>query len=95
MDRQIKHMGHRVELDEIESAISTIDGVTENAVLYDKNKEQLVMIYVGKIDKKSIIIELRKLLPDFMIPRRIIDVDDIPKLPNGKKDLKKLEDEML
>lgn len=39
MDRQIKHLGHRVELDEIEVAALRIDGVDECCAVYNKEKE--------------------------------------------------------
>ena len=41
MDRQVKHLGHRVELSELESAAEKIEGVTESCALYDKEKELL------------------------------------------------------
>lgn len=94
LDRQIKHMGHRVELSEIELACNSISGVIENVVVYDKAKEQLVMFYVGNAEKKDIITELRKSLPDFMIPRRIIKTESIYKLPNGKVDIKEMEERL-
>ena len=34
MDRQIKHMGHRVELDEVEHAANVVEGVAESCVIY-------------------------------------------------------------
>ncbi|MBS6837615.1 MAG: AMP-binding protein, partial [[Eubacterium] rectale] len=39
MDRQIKHMGHRVELDEVEHAANVVEGVAESCVIYNKAKE--------------------------------------------------------
>lgn len=91
-DRQIKHMGHRVELDEIEYAACNIDGITECCVLYNKEKEVLWMFYVGKVLIKTIATELRKTLPGFMIPRKIINLEAVPKLPNGKTDMNKLKE---
>ena len=90
-DRQIKHMGHRVELDEIEAAVSTIESVGENAVIYDDQKEVLVLYYVGEATVKEISVGLRSILPGFMIPRKMIALESLPKLPNSKIDIKELE----
>ena len=90
-DRQIKHMGHRVELDEIEAAASTVDGVGENAVIYDDKNEVLVLYYVGEATVKELSAGLRGVIPGFMVPRKMINLEVLPKLPNSKIDLKELE----
>ena len=84
-------MGHRIELDEIEAAVSTVEHVGENVAFYDANNEVLVLYYVGEATVKDISIALRKTLPGFMIPRKMFAVDALPKLPNSKIDLKELE----
>jgi len=94
MDRQIKHMGHRVELDEIEYAANTIEGLYECVALYDKNKEVIHLFYSGDVDKRTIAIALRESLPGFMIPRKIRKIDSIPKLANGKMDMNRLKEEL-
>ena len=90
-DRQIKHMGHRVELDEIEAAASNIAGVGENAVIYDAKNEVLVLYYVGEATIKELSAGLRGIIPGFMVPRKMINLEALPKLPNSKIDLKELE----
>lgn len=86
-DRQVKHLGHRVELGELEKAAERIDGVTESCALYQKEKELLYLFYTGTAEKKAITIEMRKNLPGFMVPRKIIALEEIPRLPNGKTDM--------
>ena len=86
-DRQIKHLGHRVELSELERAAEEIEGVTESCALYDKEKEYLYLFYTGEEQKKQISIEMRGKLPGFMVPRKIINLPEIPRLPNGKTDM--------
>ena len=88
-DRQIKYMGHRVELDEIESAAASF-GVTECAALYDPEKELIWFFYGGDMSVKDLSIGLRKILPGFMVPRKIKNIPDIPRLPNGKTDIRSL-----
>lgn len=92
MDRQIKHMGHRVELDEVENAANVVEGVAESCVIYNKSKEVLILFYTGDCDRRSLALALREELPGFMVPRKIKKLEQLPKLPNGKYDMKKLEE---
>ena len=92
MDRQIKHMGHRVELDEVEHAANVVEGVAESCVIYNKAKEVLILFYTGDCDRRSLALALRDELPGFMVPRKIKKLELLPKLPNGKYDMKKLEE---
>ena len=92
MDRQIKHMGHRVELDEVEHAGNVVEGVAESCVIYNKAKEVLILFYTGDCDRRSLALALRDELPGFMVPRKIKKLEQLPKLPNGKYDMKKLEE---
>jgi D-alanine--poly(phosphoribitol) ligase subunit 1 len=90
-DRQIKHLGHRVELDEVERAGGNVEGVDECCVLYNKEKEIIYLYYTGTAQVKTIALELRKILPGFMVPRKIVCLDSMPKLPNGKIDMNTLK----
>lgn len=92
MDRQIKHMGHRVELDEVEHVANVVEGVAESCVIYNKAKEVLILFYTGDCDRRSLALALRDELPGFMVPRKIKKLEQLPKLPNGKYDMKKLEE---
>lgn len=91
MDRQIKHMGHRIELGEIEYAALQIDGVDECVAIYCKDKEKLHLFYTGCATAKEIASSFRQRLPAFMSPRKIVNMEAMPKLQNGKTDMKALE----
>ncbi len=93
MDRQIKIMGHRVELDAIESTCSAIAEVTECACIFEEGKEQLHLFYVGDIEKADLLKRMKAELPMFMVPRIVDRLDDISKLPNGKIDYEALSEE--
>ena len=95
MDRQIKHMGHRIELDEIEYAANQIDGLDECAALYNKEKETLWLFYSGTAQKRAIALALRETLPMFMLPRKIVKLEQIPKLMNGKIDMNQLKERIV
>lgn len=90
MDRQIKYLGHRVELGEIEIAAQRVDNMKECCVIFDHDKNQIMLFYVGECTNKEIAIELRKTLPGFMVPRKITKLDEMPRLANGKTDMCKL-----
>ncbi len=91
-DHQIKHMGHRIELGEIESDVSTIDEIKICACTYDKNRDKIVLHYVGDIEKKPLIERLKTLLPRYMVPGKVIQLDEMPFTANGKIDRKRLEE---
>lgn len=90
-DRQIKHLGHRVELDEVELAAGRVDGVKECAVVYNKEKEVIWLFYTGEATVREIAVELRKYLPGFMVPRKMLKIEEIPRLPNSKIDMNTLK----
>lgn len=90
-DRQIKHMGHRIELGEIEKTAGEIAGVTESCALYHKEKELLYLFYTGDAASKEIVLHFRAVLPAFMVPRKLIQLDAFPRLPNGKLDMNSLK----
>ena len=90
-DRQIKHLGHRIELDEIESAAKRIAGIDECCALYDGQKEKLYLFYTGTATAKEIAIYFRSMLPGYMAPGRTVNLDSFPTLPNGKKDMQALK----
>lgn len=90
VDRQIKYMGHRVELDEVELTAMELQGIDECLVFFDEEKERICMAYKGIMQKKDLIIHFREKLPAYMVPRKIKQIDEIPKLPNGKNDVQEL-----
>ena len=91
MDRQIKHLGHRIELGEIEEAARKIEGVTDCCSLYNKPKEHLYLFYTGDATSKDIVLSFRKNMPAFMVPRKLVNLDKLPTLPNGKIDMQTLK----
>ncbi|MDY2959392.1 MAG: AMP-binding protein [Hornefia sp.] len=90
-DRQIKHMGHRVELAELELTALALEGVEECCVLYHADKKHLYMFVAGRAESKDIVLHFRKVMPPFMVPRKVIKLEEMPKLPNGKTDMQKLK----
>lgn len=91
-DRQIKHLGHRVELSEIEAASLKLDTVSDCCTMYQKEKELIYLFYTGDASVKEIAGYLRGVLPGFMVPRKFVQLDEMPRLANGKTDMQKLKE---
>ena len=89
-DFQIKYMGHRIELEEIEREMSAVDGVEQCCCIFDEKKSRLKGFYVGSIEKDELAASMSRDLPAFMIPGVIRKVDEMPLTKNGKIDRKKL-----
>jgi len=85
-DGQIKHMGSRVELGEVETAASAVDGVELLCCGFDKESDKIVMFYQGSIDVKQLLNELNLKLPRYMMPNEVKKLEDMPLTPNGKID---------
>lgn len=83
IDRQIKHNGQLICLEEIEQAINSLDDIKNISVVY-KNKK-LYAYYEGDIDKNVIVDFIKTVLPAYMVPHFFIN-NVIPKTVNGKND---------
>ena len=89
-DFQIKYLGHRIELEEIDRALMKVDEVVRSCSIFDEEKSKLYGFYVGDISKKDLHAKLKEVLPIFMIPTKLIKIDEFPITKNGKIDRKKL-----
>ncbi len=89
-DHQIKYMGHRIELQEVDSGMAKIDGVERSICIFDEEKQKLYGFYQGTIDKDRLHQAMEKFLPVFMIPGILHRVEEFPLTKNGKIDRKAL-----
>lgn len=89
-DFQIKYMGHRIELEEIERALSCVEGVERACCVFDEKKGRLTAYYVGEIEGKDIRHTLSATLPVFMLPGTYVKLPEMPLNKNGKIDRKSL-----
>lgn len=89
-DFQIKHMGHRVELGEIEADVNSIEGVTSSCAVYLKKKDRIELYYEGGPIEGDMINMLKERLPRYMVPTKAYKLDKLPLTPNGKIDRKGL-----
>jgi len=92
VDRQAKVNGHRVELLEVETAIRTAAGTDMVAAfawpLGDGGLASGISCFVSRavMNASAIIDRCRALLPGYMVPDRIIDLEDWPLTSSGKTD---------
>jgi D-alanine--poly(phosphoribitol) ligase subunit 1 len=90
-DNQVKHMGYRIELEEIESLLNTIAYVDEAAVIYERINESLgqIVAFVSVAFVKEpaeVLSDLKLLVPEYMVPRKLHILAGLPKNQNGKID---------
>lgn len=85
-DFQIKHMGHRIELEEIERAVSNLPGVHRCCCVFHQEKHRLYAFYQGEVTAKELRAQLLPTLPPYMIPNVFRQVDQFPLNKNGKID---------
>lgn len=89
-DFQIKHMGHRIELEEIEMAINSFSPIERACCVFDEKRNRITAFYVGNMEGKELSEQMRKSLPSYMIPTAFRTITEFPITPNGKIDRKKL-----
>jgi acyl-CoA synthetase (AMP-forming)/AMP-acid ligase II len=90
-DHQIKVLGFRVELGEIEGVLQKGTGVAQAVALgwpvRDGTAEGIVAFVSGTgMDAAAIGNACKASLADYMVPSRIISMDDMPLNANGKVD---------
>ncbi len=96
IDSQIKIRGFRVELSEITTIVNLYDDINEAYTVYkDVKNEKAICTYI--VAKKQIDIDqlktyMSKFLPQYMIPKYIVQLKSLPKNQNGKIDKNALPD---
>jgi amino acid adenylation domain-containing protein len=91
-DYQIKHMGYRIELPEIEAAFSQNEAVALVCCLYDDSKSKIVLYYTGSLTPADATVFLKSKLPRYMLPNKTFRLEQMPLTPNGKIDRNKLKE---
>ncbi|MDA0990815.1 MAG: AMP-binding protein, partial [Verrucomicrobia bacterium] len=89
-DYQVKHMGYRIELEEIENALCGLLGVQQAGVVHGEVRglSRLVAAVSGdpELDPAWISSEVRKIVPQYMVPSEIHVLPSLPTNANGKLD---------
>jgi len=87
-DHQIKHMGHRIELAEIEWLATRHDDIEMVCAVFDDIPSHIVLYYLARnnTDKKQVMAYLKANLPRYMMPHAIYELQELPLTPGGKVD---------
>ena len=88
-DFQVKHLGYRIDLSEVEHVIVNTWAKAPNAcVLYDHTKKEICLFYEGKDEIAPAVFrkELAQYLPKYMVPTFFRLFKELPRNPNGKID---------
>lgn len=105
IDHQIKLHGYRIELGDIESNLLKISEITGTAVIPEKNEDGIVKYLAAFVvpsaesgmtdcyaNRKKIRTELKKMIPSYMVPKKICFINEMPLTANGKINRKRLEE---
>ncbi|AZB42083.1 amino acid adenylation domain-containing protein [Bacillus sp. FJAT-42376] len=98
-DDQVKIRGHRIEIGEIENALIALGYIQEAAVIPKANAagKELYCFYTVKegmhVPKEVLNADLKKRLPEYMVPSFYIELSEMPIAATGKIDRKYLENE--
>lgn len=88
IDEQVKIQGFRVELLEIDNALSVASNQQARAILIKENDLDVLygVIEDRQIDSKQILNTLHQKLPHYMLPKQIFCLENFPLNSNGKVD---------
>nr|HMQ60354.1 amino acid adenylation domain-containing protein [Flavilitoribacter sp.] len=97
IDNQVKIRGYRIELGEIEATLRTAPGVAQAVVAAKEGHDGVkrLIAYIlpqGSLEKAAVQAYLRSVLPAYMVPANLIELDAFPLTRNGKIDKKALPD---
>ncbi|AKD96884.1 peptide synthetase [Rhodococcus erythropolis] len=93
-DFQVKLRGQRIELGEIESALISHEAVSDAVVVLHSDAtfgDSLVGYVVGtSVDASEVLESARAVLPTYMVPSKVLVLDELPLNASGKLDRKAL-----
>ena len=93
-DFQVKLNGFRVELDEIDQVLIKHENIKNSiSVIHEENAKKYIITYYTESDEtveSDLLKYLGISLPFYMIPKKLVKMDNLPINNNGKIDRKKL-----
>ena len=87
-DHQFKLRGNRIELGDIETAAATLEGVDKVCALFDEVNQEIILAVETKatLQLRKVNLALGKLIPKYMLPKRLEQFEELPLTPNRKID---------
>lgn len=95
-DDQVQIRGYRVELKEVERAISSFHLIKENVVIAVVDQFGMTNLFCyftsleNELEINRIVSYIAELLPEYMIPAAFMQLNEMPLTHNGKIDRKKM-----
>jgi len=96
MDRQIKLRGHRIEPAAVEASLAELTGARHCVCLPRRDADGVTLELIAflvddrDVDEAALRTRLASILPSYLVPDRILAVDQIPLKENGKMDEERL-----
>ena len=87
-DNQVKIKGNRIELGEVENAAMCVSGIKGVCAVVDEKEQCIVLFAESKEELKlrKVNLELKKYIPNYMLPSRLVVMDRFPHTANDKID---------
>lgn len=85
-DTQIKHMGYRMELGEVEAALRSIAACQEGCVLFQKETGKIWCFYAGELSEKELRKAMKTKLAAYMLPDQFVHLEQMPHTASMKLD---------
>ncbi|CAD7698403.1 unnamed protein product [Ostreobium quekettii] len=94
VDHQVKVRGFRIELEEVESALAAVPGVSQATVVlkHDPSGDAHLVAYVAPEGLAADFLkgQMSQVLPYYMLPSLVLMLPELPLLPSGKVNRKGL-----
>ncbi len=87
-DNQVKVKGNRIELGEIENAAMCVGSIKGACAVYDERERKIVLFAESReaLTLRKVNRELKKYIPSYMLPSRLVVTDAFPHTANDKID---------
>lgn len=89
-DYQIKHLGYRIELQEIEASLINLEYISQCCAVYDDNSDKIILFVSLNKDieepNRKILVDAKEKLQFYMVPNKVILLKELPLNSNGKID---------
>ena len=92
-DEQVKIRGYRIELGEVRTALASLDGVEQVAVIAREDRpgdKRLVGYITGTADPAEVRATLAARLPSYLVPAAVTVLAELPLTSSGKLDVRAL-----
>ncbi|MGN7765845.1 amino acid adenylation domain-containing protein, partial [Paenibacillus sp. 22594] len=91
MDDQVKIRGFRIELGEVEHALRQVEGIQDAAVIVREAQDGEKALFAYLISKDQVQLqavrrELEEVLPAYMVPAYMMQIEQLPVTRSGKLD---------